>query len=42
MDPYLYLLAVALLLLAFGGFVAFMAHRERIEDEASAHDVAAE
>lgn len=43
MDPYLYLLVVALLLLVFGGFIAFMAHRERMEDEAAdVHDIAAE
>jgi hypothetical protein len=42
MDPYLYLLVVVLLLLAFGGVVAFMAHRERVQDEGGVHDVAAE
>lgn len=43
MDPYLYLLVVALMLLAFGGFVALMAHRERVADERTgAPDIAAE
>ena len=43
MDPYVYLVIVAALLLAFGGFVAFMAHRQRLEDEAAdAQDVSAE
>lgn len=42
MDAYLYLLVVALLLLAFGGFVAFMAHRERIEGEGRVPDIATE
>ena len=43
MDPYIYLVVVAVLLLAFGAFVAFMAHRQRLEDEAAeVPDVAAE
>jgi uncharacterized membrane protein len=42
-DPYVYLLTVGILLLVLGGFIAFMAHKQRLEEEAAdAHDIPAE
>lgn len=34
LDPYVYLLILAALLAPLAAFVAIMAHRERLEDEA--------
>lgn len=43
MDPYVYLWIVSGIFALIGGVIAFLAHRQRLEDEADeAHDVAAE
>jgi hypothetical protein len=43
MDPYVYLLVVAATMTPPGLFVWYMAHRQRLEDEAAeAPDVSAE
>lgn len=43
MDPYTYLWIVSGIFIVIGGVIAFLAHRQRLEDEAAErHDIAAE
>lgn len=43
MDPYTYLWIVCGIFALIGGVVAFLAHRQRLEDDAAErHDIAAE
>lgn len=43
MDLYAYLWIVSGIFIAIGGVIAFLAHRQRMEDEApERHDIAAE